>query len=238
MDALLDIRVLTALAVAVALVAVLAVGRPALLLPGAIALGVLLTRPSAVGERVRCSVRWWSSPPRARACCAPCASAASTAVRSRGRSLLMALAWVWLGLHALLAPGSEPNLGTSTITVFLPVMAFYFVVRDPELLARVRTALVGLVVGIAALVVVALAVIAVVGPTATLVGNRAAGLPRVRRGGLPTGRAVLRARPGGGVPAHAHGRARAGHGRAGPRVGVLRDARRLPAPLDRAGRSW
>jgi hypothetical protein len=169
--ALLDIRVLTALAVAVGVVAVFAVGRPALLLPGAIALGVLLTRPSAIGERI----------PVLGPVVLVAAAGACLLRALRERSvdrgpfpwpfLLMALAWVWLGLHALFAPGSEPNLGTSTITVFLPVMALYLVVRDPELLARVRTVLVGLVVGISALVVVALVVIAIVGPTATLVGT-------------------------------------------------------------------
>jgi hypothetical protein len=157
--------------VAVGVLAVLAVARPALLLPAATALGVLLTRPSAIGERIPVL-----GPVVVVAAAGACLL---RALRERNVDrgpfpwpfLLMALAWVWLGLHALFAPGSEPNLGTSTITVFLPVMAMYLVVRDAELLARVRTVLVGLIVGISGLVVVALVVIAVVGPTATLVGT-------------------------------------------------------------------
>lgn len=171
MAALLDVRLLVTVAIAAALLAVLGAWRPQLVLPGTIALGVVLTRPSTVGERIPVL-----GPALIVAGAGLCLLQALRE-RSVDRGpfpwpfLLLALAWVWLGLHALLAPGSEPSLGTSTLTVFVPVMAAYLVVRDPDLLARVRTALVGLVVVTGALVVIALAAIVVVGSTATLVGT-------------------------------------------------------------------
>jgi hypothetical protein len=168
--ALLDIRLLATVAVVGGLLAVAAVRWPSWVLPGTVALGILLTRPSAVGERLPVL-----GPLVVTAAAGVCLlRALRTRDVDRGPFpwpfLLLALAWAWLGLHALIAPGSEPNLATSTITVLLPVGAFYLVVRDPVLLARVRTALVGLLVAVSALVVVALGLIAVAGPTATLVG--------------------------------------------------------------------
>lgn len=171
MGALLDIRLLTAVVVVVAVVAVPAVHRPQLVLPATVALGVLLCRPSAVGERLPIL-----GPVVVLGAAGACLL---TALRQRTVDrgpfpwpfLLLTLAWLWLGLHTLVAPGSEPNLGTSTVTTFLPVMTLYLVVRDRALLEQVRTAFVALVVAICVLVTVAMAVIAVVGPTATLVGS-------------------------------------------------------------------
>jgi len=168
---LLDVRLLLAVAAAAALVAVIGVRRPDWLLPGAAALGVILCRPSAIGERV---------PVLGPALLALVGVVALVgALRHRTRDvgvfpwpfLLFGTAWVWLGVHRLLNPLAEPNLATSTLTVFLPVVVLYLVVRDRDLLARTRTALVALVVVSATLTVVALALVLVLGPGTTLLGS-------------------------------------------------------------------
>lgn len=171
MELLLDVRLLGATAVVLSVVAVVAVRRPDWLLPGGAALGVVLTRPSVVGEQVPVL-----GPV---VLVAVAGGAVVTALRHRTRDVgvppwpfaLFAAAWLWLAVHRLLNPLAEPNLATSTVTVLVPVLAFYPVVRDRALLERTRTVLVGIVVVVAALTVVALVPIALLGPTATLVGT-------------------------------------------------------------------
>ena len=170
MGVLLDIRLLAVVAALLALGAVVAVRCPQWTLPGAGALGVLLSRPSAIGERIP-----GLGPAVLLAVALACVV---EGLRRRSRDvgvtpwpfILFAAAWVWLGLHRLINPLAEPTLVTSTVTVLVPVLVLYAVVRDPELLQRTRTALVALVVAISALVVVALALVLVAGPSATFLG--------------------------------------------------------------------
>ena len=149
---------------------VAAVRHPQWVLPSLIALGVLVSRPSAFGER------WPLLGPVIIAGCA--ALCLARAVRRREWPqepvpwpfLLFAVAWIRLGTHRVIVPASEQYLATSVFTWLIPVAAFYLVVRDAELLDRVRRALVAAITGVSVLTVLSILGMLAVGTSAIYLG--------------------------------------------------------------------
>src|SRR6478735_1379555 len=122
---------LTAIAVLAVVLLVTAIHiwfmKPDLLVPLAIAAGILCSRPTFVGERYP-----WLGP-------TILMGSAAVALVVRGKSerriafwpvVLVLLAGAWSIVHEMLVPESEPNLWTTFLTFSLPLLSFHFIARD------------------------------------------------------------------------------------------------------------
>jgi hypothetical protein len=135
---------------ALGLLTILAVHRPKSLLPVLVLVGVLTSRPTAIGQRY---------PALGGAILILCGLAAALRALRLGIRVhvrvspyvVLLLMWCWLSIHQRLVPGSEPSLLRTWITFFGPLIAFFAIALDPVLLARVRRLLVGTITAVAAL---------------------------------------------------------------------------------------
>lgn len=186
-----------AIIVALIFVALLAFAAPQQFLPVVVAVGVLTSRPTAIGERY----------PLLGAAILTAAGIGCLILQVRTKQktpiapmVIFALAWFWLMWHEFLVPGSEPNLGTSWLTFLAPVLGFGFIGRDKTLLERTRRMLVGIIAGTAILTSVAIIVGALIGYTTLHLGSVGVGYERISSGLLFPGALTYGPDVGSGIP--------------------------------------